>query len=355
MDSPLHCFCMIRRTRHRRSTPPGQHRPVLLAEVLHALSPQPGEVAVDCTLGFAGHAEAILERLGSTGKLIGVDRDADHLPAAGERLAATGRPFAVHQSNFAALPTILSQDQVPGVDVLLADLGMSSMQVDDPQRGFSYARPGPLDMRMDRSRGRTAAEVLTNISVEALADALRELGDEPDAERIARAIIEATRQRPIETTSELADVVGTCAGRPVRREAGWRVRPKPGKWQLHPAARTFQALRILVNRELANLQALLRVLPQVLNPGGRAAIITFHSGEDRLVKAAFKEGLRMGVFAAISDDPIRATAAERQANPRSRSAKLRWARRAHSSSIDLGQSSLSSRDSERSASTLPPV
>jgi 16S rRNA (cytosine1402-N4)-methyltransferase len=202
---------------------------------------------------------------------------------------------------------------------VLADLGMSSMQVDDPGRGFSYVRDGPLDMRMDRSRGRTAAQVLNTIAEAELARALRELGDEPEAELIAAAIV---RARPLERTTDLVRVITEAT-----RAGSWRLHPTPGKWNLHPAARTFQALRILVNRELANLDQLLRVLPHVLRPGGVAAIISFHSGEDRLVKAAFKDGLRAGMYEAASDEPLRPGPGERYDNPRARSAKLRWARR----------------------------
>jgi 16S rRNA (cytosine1402-N4)-methyltransferase len=208
--------------------------------------------------------------------------------------------------------------------VLIADLGMSSMQVDDAERGFSYARDGPLDMRMDRTRGRPASELLAAIEPADLARALRELGDEPAAEALAKVIVPAARRGELKRTGDLARLVQQTVGAP----AQWKLRPKPGKWELHPAARTFQALRILVNRELANLEQLLRLLPTVLRPGGRAAIISFHSGEDRLVKAAFREGRRAGAYDAGSDDPVRAGPRERESNPRSRSAKLRWVRRA---------------------------
>lgn len=309
----------------RRSTPAGAHRPVLLDQVLAVLDPQPGEAAVDCTLGYAGHAAPILQRLGPTGKLIGLDWDQDNLPRAREALAATGLPFAVHASNFAALPGILAVEGLVGADLILADLGMSSMQVDDAERGFSYVRDGPLDMRMDRSRGRTAAELLARIPEAELAQALRELGDEPEAERIAAALVTARSQEPLLRTGDVARVIGAAVGQPASREAGWRLRPGPHEWKLHPAARTFQALRLLVNRELANLKQLLRVLPQALRPGGRVALISFHSGEDRLVKAAFREGLQAGVYSRIAPEPLRASAEEKFKNPRSRSAKLRWA------------------------------
>jgi 16S rRNA (cytosine1402-N4)-methyltransferase len=217
---------------------------------------------------------------------------------------------------------------VTGVHGVLADLGMSSMQVDDPERGFSYVRDGPLDMRMDRSRGRSAAQLLATISQADLARALRELGDEPDAERIAEAILAASQHGELVRTTDLARVIQEAVtdGNP----KPWRLRPAAGKWNLHPAARTFQALRILVNRELANLEQLLRVVPDLLLPGGRTAIISFHSGEDRLVKAAFRYGQRAGVYEDISPEPIRAGFAERQDNPRSRSAKLRWAKKGES-------------------------
>jgi 16S rRNA (cytosine1402-N4)-methyltransferase len=231
----------------------------------------------------------------------------------------------LHQGNFAALPTFLAQVGLTGVDVLLADLGMSSMQVDDAERGFSYVRDGPLDMRMDRSRGQPASEVLRTISEEDLREALTTLGDEPEAFRVAKAIVAVRPQRPLERTSDLARVI-LEATQPAGK--GWRLHPAPGRWNLHPAARTFQALRILVNRELANLQQLLRVLPSCLRSGGRAAIISFHSGEDRLVKAAFREGHRAGVYSAVADEPVRASWDERAANPRARSAKLRWAQKA---------------------------
>lgn len=308
--------------RGRRSTPAGEHRAVLRDEVLRVLDPQPGQVAVDCTVGWGGHAVEILRRLGPTGKLIGVDLDAENLPRARQRLEEVGYPFALHHGNFAGLPAVLAAEGVAAADLLVADLGMSSMQVDDAARGFSYARDGELDMRMDRSRGRTAAQMLATIPEDDLRKALVELGDEPEAARIAAAIIAARSAQPLARTSDLARVILEAVG-----SGPWRLRPAKGKWNLHPAARTFQALRILVNRELGNLGNLLRVLPDCLHPGGRAAIISFHSGEDRLVKAAFRLGLQTGTYAEIAAEPVRASFAERTENPRSRSAKLRWARR----------------------------
>jgi 16S rRNA (cytosine1402-N4)-methyltransferase len=255
--------------------------------------------------------------------LIGIDLDADNLTHARPRLEALGHPFSLHHGNFASLPAILAAEGVTAVGTIIADLGMSSMQVDDADRGFSYARDGPLDMRMDRSRGRTAAQLLNTLAEEELRQALHYLGDEPDAERLAAAIVAARQQKPFEQTGDLVRMIVESTG-----AQGWRLHPHPGKWNLHPAARTFQALRILVNRELANLDALLRSLPSCLRSGGRAAIISFHSGEDRRVKAAFRDGLRAGLYRQISPEAIRACGEERTSNPRSRSAKLRWAERA---------------------------
>jgi 16S rRNA (cytosine1402-N4)-methyltransferase len=307
--------------RGERSTPAGEHRPVLLDEVLAALAPAEGAVVVDCTVGWAGHSVELLRRVGPAGKLIGLDLDPENLPRARERLGATGLPFALHPANFAALPAVLAAEGVAAADAVLADLGMSSMQVDDPERGFSYARDGPLDMRMDRTRGRTAAQLLASLPEGELARALRDLGDEPEAGRVAALLTAAARRGELQRTGDVAKLL-------VGAEKTWKLHPSPGRWNLHPAARTFQALRILVNREFANLERLLQVLPDVLRPGGKAAVISFHSGEDRRVKAAFRDGLHRGVYSAVADEPTRPAFAERTANPRSRSAKLRWAVRA---------------------------
>jgi 16S rRNA (cytosine1402-N4)-methyltransferase len=311
----------MKRHRHR-STPHGQHRPVLLDAVLSALAPQPGEVVVDCTTGFAGHSRALLQRVGPTGRLIGLDLDAGNLEGARERLTDISHPFSLHHSNFAGITNVLGELGIERVDAVLADLGMSSMQVDDADRGFSYSRDGPLDMRMDRSRGRSAAELLATISEDDLAGSLRELGDEPNAGVIALAVVKAREQEPITRTVQLAELIL----RAIHGDRPWQLHPVKGKWVSHPASRTFQTLRILVNRELANLEQLLRVVPTLLQPGGRFAVISFHSGEDRLVKNAFRAGLHAGGYGEISPDPERASFAERTDNPRSRSAKLRWAR-----------------------------
>ncbi len=220
---------MNRRPPIRRSTPQGEHRPVLLEEVLAVLAPQPGDVAVDCTLGWAGHAVELLRRVGPTGRLIGIDFDADHLPQARQRLEETGHPLALalglHHGNFAGLANLLGAEGLTDCDVLLADLGMSSLQLDDPGRGFSYVRDGPLDMRMDRTRGRSAAQVLQTIRQEELAEALRVFGDEPDADRIAAGIIAARELAPFTTTTALAKVVAECAAGDKPKRPGGFIRP----------------------------------------------------------------------------------------------------------------------------------
>ncbi|MBY0457508.1 MAG: 16S rRNA (cytosine(1402)-N(4))-methyltransferase RsmH, partial [Gemmataceae bacterium] len=306
-------------------TADGEHKPVLLAEVLAALDPRPGQVVVDCTLGFAGHSGEILQRVAPDGLLIATDLDAGNIEPARAKLDAVGGLFALHHTNFAGLPTVLALEGVAQVDGVLADLGMSSMQVDDRSRGFSFMRDGPLDMRMDRTRGRTAAELLATLPRDELAACFRDLGDEPQAEAIAEAIVAQRADKPIERTKELRELVERAAPVRVNRAPGT---PSERKQRLGPTTRVFQSLRILTNRELASLEHLLRVLPQVLKPGGSAAVISFHSGEDRLVKAAFRAGLRAGVYESVSPDAIRPAFEERTANPRSRSAKLRVAKRA---------------------------
>jgi 16S rRNA (cytosine1402-N4)-methyltransferase len=299
----------------------------MLAEVLESLYPKPGDVVVDCTVGFGGHAVEFLTRIGPTGKLIGFDLDNRHLPLVEARLKPVGHPFRLHHGNFAGFPQILAEESPEGCDCLLADLGMSSMQVDDRERGFSFMRDGPLDMRMDTTRGRTAAELLATMNEDELAEAFRVLGDEPEAVKIADAIVSTRKHTLIERTRQLMDLIVAAA--PVRVNlTPLKGEPSPRQQRIRPTARVFQTLRILVNRELANLQELLRVVPWCLKSGGRAAIISFHSGEDRLIKAAFRDGLRAGTFAKISEDPVRPSADERFTNPRSRSAKLRWAIRA---------------------------
>ena len=289
-----------------------KHIPVLMQEVLAALKPRKGEVVVDCTLGLGGHSAELLQR---GVRVIGLDLDPANLKEAQDRFEILGGEFSLFHANFAGLPTVLGGLGLAGAHGILADLGVSSPHIDDARRGFSYRRPGPLDMRMDPTRGKTASEILDRMAQGDLADALLELGDEEDATRIAELIV---RRRPIRTTQQLMELVCEARDFTVQRAAGAK---------LHPAARTFQAIRMLVNREMANLERLLSVLPDCLLEGGTAAIISFHSGEDRRVKQAFRDGLRSGVYDRISPEPVTATEEERQSNPRARSAKLRWARR----------------------------
>ena len=306
-----------------RSTPQGGHVPVMLREVLEFMDPMEGGIYVDTTLGLAGHGSAILTKAGPEGLLVGMDFDPNAILKATETLTATGNPFRIFQGNFAGIELSLAQAGVDGCDGLLADLGMSSYQVDDAERGFSYRRDGPLDMRMDPTRGKTAAELLATISEKDLVEALANIGDEPDPWTVTRRIIAAREKEPIVRTGQLATLL-----EPQDRE--WKLRKAKDKFKSHPAIRVFQTLRILVNRELANLEHLLRILPWVLKPQGVAVILSFHSGEDRLVKKAFRAGLETGIFEAVSDRPIRPTFQEKLRNPRSRSTRLRWARRAKS-------------------------
>ena len=295
---------------------PLNHIPVLLDQVLAALEPRAGQTLVDCTLGLGGHASELLRRIQPGGRLIAMDFDASNIERARPKLTETGGGFVIHQSNFAGIENVVSSEGIERVDGILADLGIASPQIDDPQRGFSYRQPGPLDMRMDASRGQPASALINRMGEREIADALLQLGDETDAPKIARLIIQRRAIAPILTTQDLTAIVCEARDFTLRRAAGAK---------LHPAARTFQALRILVNRELANLQRLLDVAPQLLKPGGRIAIISFHSGEDRLVKQSLRDCRRGGIYSAVSDEPEIASADEQSRNPRSRSAKLRWA------------------------------
>ncbi|MBI3269050.1 MAG: 16S rRNA (cytosine(1402)-N(4))-methyltransferase RsmH [Planctomycetes bacterium] len=296
------------------------HIPVLLDEVLAVLDPRPGHVLADCTVGLGGHAAELLRRVAPGGRVLGLDLDPSNLTAADAHLrGVAGGIFSLHHDNFAALPSVLARSGVDRVHGLLADLGVSSPHLDDPARGFSYRRPGPLDMRMDSTRGRPAWALLERMGEGELAATLRDLGDEEDADEIARLVVERRAQAPIRTTEALTAIVCEARDFTLQRAAGAK---------LHPAARTFQALRILVNREGANLERLLQVAPDCLEPGGVVAVISFHSGEDRRVKRSFREGLGRGIYAEGSREALVAGEAEREANPRSRSAKLRWARRA---------------------------
>ncbi len=303
-------------------TPAGTHRPIMVAEILEVLAPKPGEVVVDCTLGYGGHAREILAKLQPGGHLLGLDVDPVELPRTEARMREVGfgpEVFTPVRSNFAGLPQALAECGMRNAecgmkraDCILADLGVSSMQLDDPARGFSTKGDGPLDMRMNPQRGQSASALLAKSSPGALTTLLVENADEPRAPELAAALA----QRTFATTRALAEAVRAALPRLDKDEADLAVR------------RVFQALRIAVNDEFGALDTLLRHLPVCLNPGGRVAILTFHSGEDRRVKKAFAAGLREGIYAAIAEEVMRPTAEERRDNPRSSSAKLRWARRA---------------------------
>jgi len=293
-----------------------RHIPVLLQQVLDVIDPQPGQIVVDCTLGLGGHAAVLLQNISPGGRLIAIEFDAANIALSQPILERAGGQFDISHNNFAALPNVLRELGVDRVDAVFADLGVASPQIDDPSRGFSYRRPGPLDMRMNTARGQSAAALVNRMSQRELADAILEYGDETDANEIARLIVERRAQEPIVTTEALTAIICEARDFTLKRAAGAK---------LHPAARTFQALRILVNREMANLERLLAVLPECLKPGGMAAIISFHSGEDRRVKHAFKAGLDQGIYSQISPDVIVADEEEIAVNGRSRSAKMRWA------------------------------
>jgi 16S rRNA (cytosine1402-N4)-methyltransferase len=308
-------------------TPAGTHRPIMVEEVVACLRPEPGDVAVDCTLGGGGHARAILERLLPGGRLIGLDVDPFELPRAEADLRAMGfgpGTFTAHHANFAALPRVLAAEGLAAVNVILADLGVSSMQLDNPARGFGYKDPGPLDMRMNPSRGVPASRLIARLSEEQLERLLEDNADEPHARFVASLL----KRQPLETTQALERLVRTelTSADPSLTKADVKLSVR----------RTFQALRIAVNDELSVLDSLLRTLPQCLAPGGRVAILTFHSGEDRRVKKAFQAGYRAGVYSAAAADVIRSTRGELHANRRAQAAKLRWAVRATADQTDRG-------------------
>lgn len=307
-------------------TPAGTHVPILVDAVLEALAPQQGDTVADCTLGHGGHAQAFLGRLGPAGRLIGLDVDGAELVRSARRLEAAGYggQLQVQRSHFAGLPKVLAAQGVEGCDIVFVDLGVSSMQLDDPARGFSYKHDGPLDMRMDDRLPHTAADILIGISQRDLEAALGSLADEPKAARIAAEIAERRLTKPLRTTAELADLVLRAHGLTRRT---WKDQQKAGRPKLHPAARTFQALRMLVNDEIGGLEQFLRIVPYCLRRGGRLGIITFHSGEDERVAAHFSRGLAAGVYTDAPPEPIAASRDEIRSNPRSRSARFRWGRR----------------------------
>jgi 16S rRNA (cytosine1402-N4)-methyltransferase len=290
-----------------------RHVPVLLEEVLEYLNVRPGGVICDATLGFAGHSLEIAKRLGGRGKLIGFDRDPEAMAAARSRLEEVKAELGDAMPEVVLEPRAFSEASSviePGsLDGLLADFGVSSLQLDEAHRGFSFRTDGPLDMRMDTRSGETAEQVVNQEDENELADLIYEFGEERRSRRIARAIV---RARPITTTAELAQIVSAAA-------------PSMKGDKIHPATRTFQALRIRVNNELGEIQSLLKSAGSLLKPGGRLVLISFHSLEDRLVKDAFREAGRTKEFEVLTKKPVVADEQEQMRNPRSRSAKMRAA------------------------------
>lgn len=300
-------------------TPAGMHISIMVDEILNVLDIKPGETGLDATLGYGGHTSAMLQRLEGRGHMYALDIDTIEMTKTRARLEAKGfgpEILTIQHLNFANIDMVAAE--AGGFDFLMADLGVSSMQIDNPERGFSYKVEGPLDLRLDPSRGTTAAERLQELTQDELKGMLVENSDEPYAEEISRAVMNEFRQgREIDTTTRLKEVIEKALVRVPVKE-----RPEAVK---KSCQRTFQALRIDINSEFEVLYAFLEKLPGALKPGGRAAILTFHSGEDRLVKKSFKELKKAGIYSSISEDVIRPSAEECIRNSRARSTKLRWA------------------------------
>lgn len=285
----------------------------MVAEALEQLTPARGGVFVDCTVGLGGHARALLE--GGASQVIGIDRDASALAQTRAALAPYGSRVALVHGDYRDVERILDASGVERVDGMLADLGVSSLQLDAEGRGFSFRRDEPLDMRMDATAGPTAADALRDVSEQALADVIYEFGEERHSRRIARAIVRARAERPIDTTGRLAEIVR-------------RAVPRKGYSRIDPATRTFQAIRIWVNRELEGLDGFLAAAARRLDRGGRLAVIAFHSLEDRVVKHMLRTLQAEGTLTVLTKRPLVPSEAEVQRNPRARSAKLRAAERA---------------------------
>lgn len=293
-------------------TPAGTHIPIMVPEILAALAPQPNETVVDCTLGHGSHASAILPHLLPNGRLIGLDVDPIELPRTALRLQKLGfgpEIATIKKSNFAGLHRILIEEGLQGADCILADLGVSSMQLDTPTRGFSMKTSGPLDMRMNPERGISASKFLEKINPHALESLLIENADEPRANLLAPALAGKTFLLTKDLSEAIQKILQNCS----KEEQEKSIR------------RVFQSIRIAINEEFTALDTLLRILPHCINPRGRIAILTFHSGEDRRVKKAFQAGYQEGIYSKIAQNVIRPCPEECRANPRASSAKLRWA------------------------------
>ena len=321
--NPEQHLAEAQKVKARGQTPAGTHRPICVDEILAILKPAPGDNGLDATLGYGGHTQALLPLIAPGGCLQSLDVDPIELPRTRERLRLLGfEPpvLLLHQSNFSQLANFVPPGS-GGFDFVLADLGVSSMQIDNPARGFSFKLDGPLDLRLDPSSGISASELLLSVTRHRLRDLLTDNADEPFAIPLAAAL----QGQYLETTLQLADLVRATVALAFKRSLPEDERVTETKKALQ---RTFQALRIEVNDEFAVLDTLLAQLPQCLKPGSRVAILSFHSGEDRRVKKAFQTGERNGTYASVAPDPIRASYDEQRTNPRASSAKLRWAVRA---------------------------
>ena len=309
----------IEKVIRKGSTPAGMHISIMVKEIIDFLQIKPGKTGFDATLGYGGHTKAMLECLKGQGHMYATDVDPIESAKTKKRLADAGFGediLTIRLQNFCTIDEIAKE--AGGFDFVLADLGVSSMQIDNPDRGFSFKNEGPLDLRLDPSKGETAAERLKKLNFEELKGMLIENSDEPYAEQIARKVMnEKKHGRPIETTTRLKEVIEEALSFLPEAEKKEAVKKS--------CQRTFQALRIDINSEFEVLYAFLDKLPGALKPGGRAAILTFHSGEDRLVKKAFKEGLKAGIYSEINQDVIRPSAEECAKNGRAKSTKLRWA------------------------------
>jgi len=308
--------------RAKGKTPAGSHIPVLTEEIIGCLRPRPGEIIVDCTVGYGGHASEFIKHIGPSGKLIALDVDSSELERTRHRLSKENVPVSFYRSNFAGIANVLKKENLPGCDIIFADLGVSSMQIDNPDRGMSYKHKGPLDMRMDDRLKQTGADLLNTLCEEELSEAFLELADEPDHQKIAHLIVTRRAVQAITQTEQLIRIIFHVKNLTPKT---WQQQNHAKFGKLHPAARTFQALRILVNDELGSLKELLRIVQYCLSPGGRIGIISFHSGEDRLVKQSFRDGVRNGIYQSATRSPIVPRIKEIISNPRSASAKFRWA------------------------------
>jgi 16S rRNA (cytosine1402-N4)-methyltransferase len=312
----------VEKVKARGMTPVGSHIPICLEEIINILNPKPGQIFVDATLGYGGHSMSILKMLGPQGRLFAFDQDSLERPKTEERLRKKIEEWGWEQSvlsvggiNFSETWNYLRQKGLLQVDGVIADLGLSSMQIDTPERGFSFKVDAPLDLRMNTQEGRPVRECWSDFSMDDLQEILRENADEPRARQMATQLLKDKPQTTVQMAESVKRVMKTTS-RKIQQEEGDS-----------PIRRCFQALRIYVNQEFSVLENFLEDIPRYLKPKGRVAILTFHSGEDRRVKKSFQQLLRSGIYAEMSEEPIRASYAEQIRNPRSKSAKLRWAQK----------------------------